>query len=638
MIKFFQLGVRNSLFLAAALISFAMQAPGQEGSRTLTGSITSGYSSQNIQGESSQGPYVGIDADFLGYWKDPRILQFEVTPNFSSGFQWTGPTSGPQTTGIGANGTLLDGSRFPLTVYFSRQSIPSPDISLSPTTLGGSTRFVSVGRRRQDWGLDWVFRGERRYPTFRVHYAKDASDDEFPTELGGTLQTRIRNFWVESDYRIAGWQLNGRLTDITNASQSQFFVDNNGRPIPQSTADRGYFASATHKLPLSSEFLVSADKHDTAYDLATGFSPRNNYSRFAVGVSTHPWSRLTLSASESYVTSFADFVRSQVLSTGILATPDSTAFLQTNTDVLTNAESANFTIARGLVANGSFNRTTGVSSQTNAAPETQSEAGGLSYNHLFLGGNATASYTYTVTSANFVNIGANTVGADSSTASDSSTHSVSLGYGHTLPLELKMNASANFALENSSAFAALNGHVAGGSLEISRHVSNWNLSVRSSYDQQFLESTTNTKSTNVSFGFSANSKAIQLNVVDSYTSGLAYIFGNTVVIAPVGVLNPGATGLPFSSYTSGNNFMANGSYHVSRRLFLRGMWSQGNRSISNASPTNFKAYNFGFDYRFRRVSLGAGYARTTQHLDSLNTPDFLNRQIYFQIRREFRLF
>src|SRR4051812_3349584 len=114
MTKFFQLDARNSLFLAVVLIAFATQAPGQEGTRTLTGSVTSGYSSLTSQGDSSQGPYVGFDADLVGFWKDSRILQYEIAPSYASGFQWAGTMYGPQQNGIVSNATFLDGSRFPL--------------------------------------------------------------------------------------------------------------------------------------------------------------------------------------------------------------------------------------------------------------------------------------------------------------------------------------------------------------------------------------------------------------------------------------------------------------------------------------------------------------------------------------------
>jgi hypothetical protein len=127
-------------------------------------------------------------------------------------------------------------------------------------------------------------------------------------------------------------------------------------------------------------------------------------------------------------------------------------------------------------------------------------------------------------------------------------------------------------------------------------------------------------------------------MVDSYSTGLAYIFGNNVIVAPVGVLNPAATGLPFSNYTSGNTFLFNGSYQVSRRLFVRGMWGHGYRNIVNATPSNYGSYSFGVDYRIRQITVGAGYARTVQHVDNLSAPDMLNRQIYFQIRRQFRVF
>jgi hypothetical protein len=254
------------------------------------------------------------------------------------------------------------------------------------------------------------------------------------------------------------------------------------------------------------------------------------------------------------------------------------------------------------------------------------------------GGDASAAYSYVNTTANGAGLEATLTTTTGGLDTDSTSHSVSFSYGHALPWQLKMTASTGLSMQDATGLVPLSGHTATGNIEVSRHIGAWNVTARTSYMQHLLDSSTNNKTTAASFGFNANTKTIQLSMVDSYSTGLAYIFGNNVIVAPVGVLNPAVTGLPFSNYTSGNTFLFNGSYQVSRRLFVRGMWGHGYRNIVNATPSNYGSYSFGVDYRIRQITVGAGYARTIQHVDNLSAPDMLNRQIYFQIRRQFRVF
>src|SRR5947209_805679 len=102
-----RIGLKISFFAVAIGLTFcAAQVRAQEPERRLSGEIISGYSSMDLNGDTVQGPYMGFIADLAGSYKDARILTYDVRPNYSRGFQWAGPMSGPDANGISAESTF----------------------------------------------------------------------------------------------------------------------------------------------------------------------------------------------------------------------------------------------------------------------------------------------------------------------------------------------------------------------------------------------------------------------------------------------------------------------------------------------------------------------------------------------------
>ena len=625
----FQFGKASAVVLLAAACSLAAA---QEAPRSLTGTLTSGYSALTAQRDTHQGPYVGVDSTLAGFWKDPRILHYDLQGSYESGFQWAGPYYGPQARGFTANVSFLQGSNFPLSFNFSRLSIPSPEINLG--NVGPVTqRFVSVSRLRRDWGLDWMLRPHRWYPSFHVRYSNTSDDDQFPEELGGNVNVNVKNLWLETGYKFAGWELGARFADVKNETDSALLSSQYGTSRFQSTSDRSLIVDAHRALPLRSHLSLTAEQRNSDYDLGEGNSSNNDYKRFSGTVSSNPWTPLTLTASESYVSSYADYIRSQFLSTGTPGTPGPLLVAPTETATLTNMESATLAITKNLRANGSFSWTAGLPTSNAHPPETRSVGGGLSYTRSVFGGNAGASYSYLSTSSTYG------VSADDTEYKlDANTHSMAVSYGRALPWAVRMTAGAGAAV---SAFTSQvrNDSTSGNMyVELARRLARWQLSARTSYNRQVLDATTDTTASGLMFSMTASSRRLQLTVADSYNTNFAYFFGNDIVTAPSDLLNVGLIpGLPYSTFTTGNTLSASGTWQATDRLFVRGAFSRGGRSATGADSSSFTAYNFGLGYRLRQLKLSAGYASTFQSV-AARTNNWQNRQFYFQISRDFKIF
>jgi hypothetical protein len=221
---------------------------------------------------------------------------------------------------------------------------------------------------------------------------------------------------------------------------------------------------------------------------------------------------------------------------------------------------------------------------------------------------------------------------------DALTHSVTGSYAHPLPWQLNLSASGSYFHESFQRNYLENVDSHGVVLYVDRKLRGWSMRARFSLADQTNDYPVQTQSQNKSFGLTATSTRVLLNFTDSYNSGLAYIFGNNVVILPSPGIVGAVGGLPPLNETSGNSTTLNATVYATKRLVLGGAYTYGHQSILVGTTTGYHGYNLRADYRFRKMRIGAGYVRNVQQLHLNTLSDFYSRQLYVEVRRDFQVF
>ncbi|MBV9087458.1 MAG: hypothetical protein JOY79_08245 [Acidobacteriaceae bacterium] len=610
-----------------------LPATAQQSERHLSGDIITGYSSYDINGSATQGPYVGVDADLIGYWKDPRILNYDIHPNVQSGFQWVGTDFGPQSKGVTATGTFLDGSDFPLTLSFDHQLIPTANYG-SP--IGVS--FEGLSRTRQMFGVDWLLR-RKTWPTFSLHYMDSTYDDRYPAALGGDLNSAYENLRMESRYKMASWNLFGSFIHMSNSSNTLLLLDSNGNPLTQTNKDDDVVFSAWRLLPLNSQLNIDFQKYDSTYDFGNQDPSHSNYYRTAASVSTHPWSRVTFNSSVGYLSSYGDYVLQQILHPGggsSGGTNPTLLLVASDGGNFTYTEGATIRVASGLFVNGYYNGMESVSSNNatvGSGQTSNSIGGGLRYSRTLFDGQLSTSCSVGKTSYR----GNGGSSSNSDFNFDAVTNSVTASYAHPLPWQLKLSATGNYFHESFQRTFAENVDSHSLNAYVDRRLAGWSLRAHVGLSSQNNDYPVQSHSDNKSFGLTATSRKLLLNFTDSYNSGLAYVFGNNVITPPTGIIGSEA-GLPPFTSTNGNSLSLNATIYATKRLVLGGGYTRGHQDILGGTTTGYHGYNARAEYRFRQMRIGAGYVKNVQQLNLAALSGFYSRQFYIEIRRDFQVF
>jgi len=133
---------RLAAILGLVLVAIGGTAWAQESEQSLnlTGRVLFGYASLSQSPYSESGPAATLETDFNGFWRDPRILQFELKPIVTFGEAPPGTEMGNALSGFSGTGLILQGSSFPLSLSYSRFS----------SSFGEESRGGTVTNPNQD--------------------------------------------------------------------------------------------------------------------------------------------------------------------------------------------------------------------------------------------------------------------------------------------------------------------------------------------------------------------------------------------------------------------------------------------------------------------------------------------------------
>lgn len=613
------LHTKNSLVLLAlgALLAWPAPVKGQE-FRQLTGMVTTGYESLNQAGELYSSPFFGVSANLAGFWRDPRVLTFDVQPDILFGQHFLGPVATQTGKGIAAHTSLLGGSRMPLTISFAHRNLKSPTFASESELYRGITTTQRV------FGIDWAARFER-LPSLNVHYSRDSDTVSVPWQLAETVRTKNHYLEISSGYRIGKWELEGMFGNRT-ASNPLLSGNTNGIASPDDRShDRQIAFSASRPLPLHSTLMLDASHY--TYDLrSTGQNYNTAFTRVFATLRSELTERISLTVDSAYLSNVGDYTRQQILSGSTL--PSDPQLLKADVSTLTSGGSAQVRIAKGLFAHGQVHKTASLS-QTTALfdPSGDSYGGGASYSRQLFGGQFGGSYGFTSASTH------------GQFQQKTVQHIVATSYSRMLPFLLQFTASGYYnrgqlhygfvyPLESLSTTA-----------EVSRPVgSRWSVTGRFEFQRTENAFPAGNRSSTKSFGVSVNSKKLQLSVSQHLDAGLAYRFGYSVVPIPTESPLLPVEGLPPLLLTAGNSTTASGEYRPWKRLELRVQWARYHRELSTGDMAAMRNLDARVNYDFRKLRFTGGYMRRLQETGNTVTSTWLGKQFYVQVNRQFRIF
>jgi hypothetical protein len=609
---------RGALMFILATTVVCSAALAQE--RQLTGQFITGYSGFSAGGNDTQGPYVGTVADFRGYWKDPRILDFDIQPTIEKGFQWSGPANGPDSNGVNSTATFLGGSAIPATISYSYTDTPIPQFNYAD-----SLNIPGLSQTQQTFGVDWSA-NSTRLPIVNVHFRDSSQSNNYPAEIGGTSDTGYQDLRVDIKHRIEKWQLSGVFNrDISTATSLGFF-NSTGQTFQSDSESLGWGVAATRPLPFRSNLLLTYSSANT--DISFASQKTNADNRRASATLSSQWTeRFGTNVGVNYFSNYSNYLLQQVIGGGTV--PPGT-LAAADSGVLSYDAGASFRVITGMLAHGSYSENTALSDSSNSIGDNHVINSGVNYNHRAYGGQLAAAYDFTRVAFNVVK--------PSNSENVSVSNSIFGSYRRPFVYAMEIGVTGTYMSQNLDYGFLEMLKTYGIDVDLSRKVGGWHVYGRIGYRKQTQDYPSQHDYGYQTYSVSLTSKRTQIDVSRLANNSLAYSFGNGGVVIPGDPGIPPIPGLPNLVYSSGSSFNATAAFKPTRRLNLRGSWMDGSRTIQGASTSSFKGFDGRVEYNFRRVMISAGYDRIWQKFMNQSSVNYNASYFYFQLRRNFQLF
>ncbi len=634
-------------FVLAAMAGTAW-AQTSEQPLNLTGRMVFGYADLQEPAYRQSGPDASLEADFSGYWRDPRILEFAVKPIVTLGEAVPGTEIGNSLTGGSAQGLILQGSPFPLTLTYSRFGS-----SLGEYTATNGNQDVLNGLEgkttNSTFDANWMLRFPH-WPIVSIDYRDTDYNSTLPGALGGEDDHHLHDLSTLINYNRAGWLVAARYLRTNYMTTAPDIAAGGLISDRGASSDLGFTASKL--LPLHSTLSVTGDdtKSDFSIDgLRNDLSARTGN----VALSGEPVEKLSTTLQLQYSSNLqASEVQQALAGAGVPGStspaPGSTlpiTYLAAPYHQLSFNWNGAYRLGHGFSLNGSAGE--GYSSPYSGT-STQWSAG-LNYNRKWRSGWLATGYTHSRYTADVQVENETAASGTGNTSQGTPTYSpfsqitdldtVTGNLTQNLPRQFRIATSAHV----SEGTVKDNGipypyHDYGGLATLTRPVGQWTVTGSFSMDEIAANQPliyNQSRSEAASFGVAY--RGLNLSGGYQYGSGLALQVGTSVIyVTNPGVVSP-LLGTPVLSSTSGTN--VTGSYRSRRnRLMVLGYWYRYNYTIEHAPTTDYSLLNFHAFYKLRRLRLIAGYQRQSQVLGAGQSNLYNTNLKYFQIERLFRLY
>ena len=596
---------------------------------SIEGDVGVGYSSLQEGTFSSSSPAVNVNADISGYWRDPKILLFDVEPIASYGNALASGTS-VRNTGDGFTGytTVLGGSFYPLTVSYTRLWQQLPTYSSTGNVLSSQSTSIDTNDLSLEWNIHW-----RKMPPLALRYDTGGVNTDFSGSLTPSNQTHTL-YSVSSYYNLHGWYLNGFYSQNTINMSRVNLTDVEGPAQLEINHIEDLHASIQRsQLPLYSSLNLTGGK-ETWDDNLSGLQANNTFYYGRAYASSHPFPALLLNANAGYDSNVAAEEMQQLLGFGGGGTPT------LNVNSFSSGHSTQFgggaqlALLRGFSVDGDATVYSISSSQSQSNSDTQQWDATLEYVHkLQRAGSVTASY------------------GDQQSQTDSAAQIfktryriLRAGFTNTFAHHIQVSATVHYdqsLIENdvaSSGSIQSPGDDYGFTFTAGRRLNDeWRLSGDFQFFHASTEFPVHVVEDNKSLDIRLDSRALKLSVRRSYQSGLAMQVGSGLLFVnnlQNALLTPLGTALSMNSTVQ---TMIIGSYEPGKkRLSVNGYWTLFGYSNHGSQVSNATMFNGVISYRLRLLHLQAGYVLSDSHLSVAGGSGLQRQEVYFEVIRHFR--
>src|SRR5208337_2105118 len=216
-------GVKAAMVLAVVLAAGSLWGQkwvAPETAMTGNGEFEFGYAGgdSSVANSGQNSVYVGLLGSFLGYYQNPKILSFNVAPNWRWDNDSNVDTSyGGNNENVFAGLHFLSGSSIPLTINYNVNRITTANLTggLAPMTVRSRGLDQNLNF---NWSIHKHELGQAdRWPTLSLGYGKGWSDNSVSGVEAPAFSADSSNFTALSTYLLAGFHVSGSFIhqDIT---------------------------------------------------------------------------------------------------------------------------------------------------------------------------------------------------------------------------------------------------------------------------------------------------------------------------------------------------------------------------------------------------------------------------------------
>lgn len=604
---------------------------------TASGSVSTAYVHSNTEGGLDT-LNLGLTGDINGYYYNPNFLQFQVSPYYDLGREFSETEFVTGGKGVGATANVFAGSSFPLSISYHRAKTSEATYNLlgSPGGIGGDGTS-------QDFSVNWTLR-LRRLPTLQLAYLKN--DGDF-TVLGTDARgdSHGAGYSISSTYSLLGFALVASY-DSNNLAQMLPDLFTSGGASSIDTKQKNLRFGINRNLWHSSYFDASASRAHWTSD-ATGKLEDRTFDSASVGINTRVTSEFSTSAHVNYSSDLTGMRIASLLSG---SQPADTGGLfpfaltsESRFKTLIYSEGASYSPGHGFRFQASAQQGTG-SDTSGSTTDTSTINGQVNYMRQLFGGSLSASYGFGLADTTFQLNNAAALSTVSGATSWSGTtigHSGTLAYSHQVGARWGYTGSFHYSDSDSEGNLLLNTRSFGGELGIKSRIFGWNLTGDVRVDKIEVAALTSTDSLQKSFRVGLAKGPLSIAASQQFTSGFSIVTATGLRFVPVS--DQVAIGNSLGNLitpTSSRASSLTATYVASKRLEFDANWMRTSYGTILASGDRYglnDQLDFAVKYRFRQLDCRAGYRRYFQQFSGVLS-DFNAQTVYFQVSRRFRVF
>ncbi len=309
------------------------------------GTVGAGYSADFGSNQSSDhGLSANASGTLNGFYYNPNFLNFNVTPNYNRSQENSGNGSLTNATTIGTTANLFSGSHFPGAVSYGTSFDKS-----STFGIPGMPGYATHGNSNE-FGIGWaaLLHG---LPPVNVQYSQSAeSTSVFGTTEENHASSRVFN--LNSSYRLAGWNLTARFTDLNIHTQVPSFLSTAESTNQESSKSLTF--NGNHRIPLNGS--VSLGYSYSSYDgEGEGNRSTGSNNTFTASASFFPIKRISTNFQLDYDSNLNGQVEQQLVNAGSVAPQELNLGSGSHSLVFSNLD--NIVIYKSLNAGITFLRT-----------------------------------------------------------------------------------------------------------------------------------------------------------------------------------------------------------------------------------------------------------------------------------------